>query len=159
MGGSNLVALPAKDPLFKDRVLVVDADTLIPKKSAERGNTIKLPCHQGARGTERSPENAIKIFLRLVAKAAPNDPLYQALRRFKVTNPTTDKVLSTFFADDSSNSDNRDASKGWWVTHWKKLHSWAVVDEWATYHASETAVFVQAFEAAAEKTARRITLK
>lgn len=156
VGGSNLIGLPDKDPLFKDRVLVVDADTSIPQKAAARGNTIKLPCHKGARGTDRSPENVMKVFLRAAA-TAPDGPLHDALRRFSVTNPSSDKVLNAFFADDSSGSTQREASKGWWVTHWDKLKRWGVLREWATCHKDEATAFVEAFEAAATKTARRIT--
>lgn len=155
VGGSNLIGLPDKDPLFKDRVLVVDADTSIPKTAAARGNTIKLPCHKGAHGTDRSPENVMKIFLRAVI-AAPSGPLHDALLRFNVTNPTTDKVSNTFFADDSSNSAQREASKGWWVCHWNQLKRWGVIREWAICHAAEAAAFVKAFEAAATRTASRI---
>lgn len=156
VGGSNLIGLPDKDPLFKDRLLIVDADTSIPNKAAARGNTIKLPCHKGAHGTERSPENVMKIFLRKVA-AAPNGPLHDALLKFGITNPTSDKVLNTFFAGDSGTSTQREASKGWWTTHWDKLNKWGVLREWAICHSEEATAFVQAFESAATKTARRIT--
>lgn len=156
VGGSNLIGLPDKDPLFKNRLLIVDADTSIPKKAQTRGNTIKLPCHKGAHGTERSPENVVKIFLRKVAKA-PNGPLHDALLRFSTTNPTSDKVLSTFFPDDSCTSTQRKASKGWWTIHWGKLKEWGILREWARYHFDEATAFIKAFEAAAEKTARQIT--
>ncbi|PTX05690.1 AAA family ATPase [Achromobacter mucicolens] len=155
VGGSNLIALPEKDPIFKDRVLVVDADTTISKKAAARGNTVKLPCHKGASGTDRSPENMMKIFLRGVA-AASKGPLYEALLRFDVTNPSSDKVANAFFADASSNSTQREANKGWWDTHWNKLKKWGVLREWAACHADETAAFVAAFEAAVTTTASRI---
>ena len=62
VGGSNLIGLPDKDPIFKDRVLIVDADTTIPKKATERGNTIKLPCTKGARDTEKWPRMLRQIF-------------------------------------------------------------------------------------------------
>lgn len=156
VGGSNLVALPDKDPLFKDRLLIVDADTSIPQKAAARGNTIKLPCHKGARGTDRSPENAVKIFLRAVASAS-SGPLHDALLKFDVNNPSSDKLLNTFFAEDSNQSSQRDASKSWWVRHWEKLRRWGVLREWATVHHEEAAAFVEAFETAATKTAKRIT--
>ncbi len=155
VGGSNLLGLPEKDPLFKDRVLIVDADTAIPKKSAKRGNAVKLPCHRGARGTDRSPENVIKFFLRAVIEA-PSGPLHDALRRFNVSNPSTDKVSNAFFSDNSSDSAQRDAAKGWWVAHWDRLKRWGVIKEWATCHTDETAAFVSAFEEAATKTASRI---
>lgn len=155
VGGSNLIGLPDKDPLFKDRVLIVDADTPITQKAAARGNTIKLPCHKGAHGTDRSPENVMKIFLRAVV-VAPSGPLHDALLRFSVTNPTTDKVSNTFFADDSSTSAQREASKGWWVCHWNQLKRWGVIREWAICHAAEAAAFVKAFEDAATRTASRI---
>jgi len=155
VGGSNLIGLPDKDPLFKDRVLIVDADTSIPQKATARGNTIKLPCHRGAHGTARSPENVMKIFLRAVV-SAPNGAPHEALRRFHVVNPSTDKVLSTFFADGSSTSAQREASKGWWVAHWEQLKRWGVIREWAICHAEEAAAFVEAFEEAVTRTASRI---
>jgi hypothetical protein len=155
VGGSNLVGLPDKDPLFKDRVLIVDADTSIPQKAAARGNIIKLPCHRGAHGTDRSPENVMKIFLRAVMDAS-GGPMHEALRRFSVVNPSTDKVSNTFFADGSSTSAQREASKGWWVAHWSQLKRWGVIREWAICHAEEAAAFFKAFEEAATKTASRI---
>lgn len=155
VGGSNLIGLPDKDPLFKERLLVVDADTKIPQKAAARGNTIKLPCHRGARGTDRSPENVMKIFLRAVI-VAPNGPLHEALRRFSIINPSTDKVSNTFFSDTASESAQREASKSWWVAHWDHLKQWGVIREWAICHAKEADEFVKAFEDAATKTARRI---
>lgn len=155
IGGSNLINLPDKDPLFKNRVLIVNADTSIPQKAAARGNTIKLPCHRGAHGTDRSPENVIKIFLRAVIDA-PQGPLHDALRRFSVVNPTTDKVSNTFFPDNSSTSSQRESSKSWWVTHWAKLKRWGVIREWASCHVEEVAEFVQAFDEAITKTASRI---
>jgi hypothetical protein len=156
VGGSNLIALPEKDPIFKDRVLIVDADTSIPKTAAARGNTIKFPCHKGASGTDRSPENMIKIFLRATASASEG-PLREALLRFDVSNPTSDKVISTFFADSSSASSQRGASKGWWKAHWNKMQRWGVLREWIRHHSQEATDFVGAFEAAVTKTAQRIT--
>lgn len=155
VGGSNLIGLPDKDPLFMDRVLIVDADTSIPNKAASRGNTIKLPCHRGAQGTDRSPENVIKIFLRAVI-SAPNGPLHEALKSFSVVNPSTDKVSNTFFPDNSIASAQREASKGWWVAHWDQMKRWGVIREWAICHAAETAAFVKTFEEAVTKTASRI---
>lgn len=155
VGGSNLIALPDKDPLFKNRMLIVDADTPIPQKAAARGNTIKLPCHRGAHGTDRSPENVMKIFLRAVIDA-PSGPLHDALLRFSVRNPTTDKLSSAFFGDDSSSSSQREASKGWWVAHWAKMKQWGVIREWAKCHPDEAAAFIAAFEDAATRTASRI---
>ena len=156
VGGSNLTALPEKDPLFKDRVLIVDADTKISRSAQQRGNTIKLPCHQGAQGTDRSPENVIKIFLKQMIEAS-NGPLYDALLRFSVPNPTSDKVLATFFPDGVGASAQRDSSKGWWTNNWAQLKHWGVVREWAICHANEKAQFVKNFDAAVAKVALRIT--
>jgi predicted ATPase len=156
VGGSNLIKLPEKDPIFKDRVLIVDADTSIPQKAKARGNTIKLPCHKGAAGTERSPENVIKAFLRKTAEASAG-PLHDALLNFNVTNPTSDKVTNSFFSDSSSSSSQRDANKSWWETHWLKLKKWGVLREWARCHPDEIKTFVDDFEGAIIRTARRIT--
>ncbi|MFN6994336.1 MAG: AAA family ATPase [Aquincola tertiaricarbonis] len=155
VSGSHLVGLPDKDPIFRDRVLIVDADTMIPRRAAARGNIIKLPCHKGATGTERSPENVIMSFLRKMLDA-PSGPFFDALRRLSVTNPTTDRVRSTFFADGAGSS-QRESSKHWWVNHWTTLERWGVIREWAHCHAEEAAAFISEFEAAAARTARRIT--
>ena len=128
VGGSNLIKFPENDPIFKDRVLIVDADTSIPKKAAARGNTIKLPCAKGASGTDRSPENTIKKFLQSVADA-PDGPLHDALLRFSVANPSSDKVLDSFFSDDTGDSNQRVASKSWWGVHLKKMQTWGVIRE------------------------------
>ena len=155
VGGSNLINLPDKDPIFKDRILIVDADTKIPEKAAARGNTLKLPCARGERGTDRSPENTIKKFLRGIADAS-DGPLRDALLRFDVSNPSTDKVRATFFADDVGNSNQRDSSKNWWGTHWKKLKQWGVIREWSVIHKNEVSAFINAFENSVGKTAKRL---
>jgi len=56
IGGSHLVKLPEKDPLFLDRVLIVDADTTVPQGAAARGNIVKLPNVPGTTGVARSLE-------------------------------------------------------------------------------------------------------
>ena len=155
VGGSNLVALPDKDPYFKDRLIIVDADTLIPVSAAARGNTFKLPCVHGATGTGRSPENTIKKFLRDVAQS-PRGPLHDALLRFTVKNPSSDKITTTFFPDNSGESDKRDSSKSWWVTHWKSLKSWGVIREWMNFYPTEVNFFTAAFEKAVSNVAKRL---
>ncbi|PHV36919.1 AAA family ATPase [Janthinobacterium sp. BJB304] len=156
VGGSNLIGLPDMDPIFKDRVLIVDADTPIPKKATQRGNTIKLPCVKGAGGTDRSPENTIKKFLRGAAGAS-DGALYEAMLSFNVKNPSSDKILSSFFDGESGASNNREGSKTWWKDHWTKLVSWGVLEQWARCYPEEVKGFVTNFEAAVASTARRIT--
>lgn len=156
VGGSNLIGLPDKDPIFLDRVLIVDADTTIPRKAVERGNTIKLPCVKGATGTDRSPENTIKKFLRGAASASTG-PLYDAKLSFGVKNPSSDKILNTFFDGASGNTDKREGSKTWWKDHWNKLVSWGVLEQWANCYPDEVAAFVQNFDAAIVSTSKRIT--
>ncbi|TAL13533.1 MAG: AAA family ATPase [Aquabacterium sp.] len=155
VGGSHLIGLPSKDPIFKDRVLVVDADTPIPNAAAERGNAIKLPCAAGARGKARSPENTIRLFLRGVVET-PAGPLHDAIHGFTITNPSTDRVLATFFDNGVGSSDERESAKAWWVAKWKKLKSWGVLEVWATLHAAEVAEFHRAVEAACTATAMRV---
>jgi hypothetical protein len=156
VGGSNLIGLPDMDPIFKDRVLIVDADTPIPQKAAQRGNTLKLPCVKGAGGTDRSPENTIKKFLRGAASASEG-PLYEAMLSFNVKNPSSDKILSGFFDGDSGGTDKREGSKSWWKDHWLKLVRWGVLEQWAKCYPDEVANFVSNFEAAIASTAKRIT--
>lgn len=97
----------------------------------------------------------MKIFLRAVI-GAQDGPLHDALLRFSVVNPSTDKVSNTFFPDNSSASAQREASKGWWVTHWDQMQRWGVIREWAICYPHESAAFIKAFEDAVTKTASRI---
>ena len=155
VGGSNLIGLPDKDPIFRERVLIVDADTAIPQKAAKRGNTIKLPCARGASGTARSPENTIKGFLRKLAN--PQEQSHRdALRQFDLKNVSSDRIRSTYFASDSGESDQRDSSKGWWTNHWAKLERWGVLKVWAQHHSEEVAAFLEEFERAVASTARKM---
>lgn len=155
VGGSHLVALPSKDPLFKDRVLVVDGDTSVPESARKRGNTVKLPCPNGAAGTARSPENSIKNFIRQIVNAT-DGPMAAVLHRFGVQNPTTDRLHNIFLSSPGSDSTKRESTKAWWIAHWKKLDQWGVVREWALEHQVEVDEFHTAFEAAVRKTALRV---
>ena len=155
VGGSNLLALPDKDPLFASRVLIVDADTSIPQKALARGNSLKLPTAAGARGKERSPENTVKNFLKKLVTATEG-PLHESLLRLKTTNPSTDKVLNTFLSDSSADTDARESGKSWWATHLPRLKSWGVIEEWATIHAEEVAAFRAEFEQAIAKTSVKV---
>lgn len=155
VGGSNLIGLPEKDPIFRDRILVVDADTTIPAKATERGNAIKLPCPKGAKGTDRSPENLIRNFLRAMADASEG-PFYEAMLRLDIKNPSSDKIHNTFFQDGDGQTSERTGSKKWWGNHWDALTKWGVLREWAACYPDEVASFISAFEAALACTAKRL---
>jgi AAA domain, putative AbiEii toxin, Type IV TA system/AAA domain len=157
IGGSNLIKLPDQDSIFKDRVLLVDADTEIPQKIAYYGNTVKLPCANGAVFTDRSPENSILKFLRNAVEAKSSDDVsYRALLNFSVKNPSTDLVRNTLLADESGKSGKRESTKKWWQANWKTLEEWGVIREWAKCHATEVAIFIKNFEAAVATTAQRL---
>jgi predicted ATPase len=154
VGGSNLIALPSKDPIFKKRLLVVDADTTIRSTAARRGNAIKLPCHAGASGTNRSPENVIKIFLRHLING--NDAMaIEALAELNTRNASTDKVRAAFFSKGEGGSD-RDSAKAWWKEHADRIKEWKVIEVWAKWHPEEVTQFLEEFESAVGKTALRL---
>lgn len=155
VGGSNLIKLPDHDPLFRNRVLVVDADTSIPAKAAKRKNTLKLPCKRGSSGTDRSPENTIKNFIRSMI-GARDGQFREALLRLKIPNPSSDKLLASFFSDDAGASSGRDASKGWWTTHWERIKTWGVLEEWIRCNQAEVDQFRADFEAAVAATSTRL---
>lgn len=155
VGGSNLIGLPEKDPIFRDRVLVVDADTLVPQKASKRGNTVKLPCKKGSRGVARSPENTIIDFLRgLTVGAAESNR--QIMLKFNVRNVSSDLILATFFEDGTGANQQRDAAKAWWLDHWAQLKKWGVIGVWAEIHPEEVSDFIASFEAAVASTAPRL---
>jgi energy-coupling factor transporter ATP-binding protein EcfA2 len=153
VGGSNLIQLADHDPIFKDRILIPDADTTVGKKYVTRGNVSKLPCPKGATKTDRSPENVIKNFLREMA-SGKNEQFNQAMLQLSVKNASSDKLLSTFFSDASSNE--RNSSKNWWQDHWETLAEWGVIREWANCHKKEVAAFIKNFEDAVAVTAQRL---
>lgn len=155
ISGSHLVKLPGKDPLFLDRVLIVDADTTVPQDAAARRNTVKLPNVPGTSGVARSLENTIKQFLRDITNT-PDGPLHQALLDLNTQNPTSDKVHVTFFQDGDGESTERTKAKAWWKKHWTKLKNWGVIEQWAVVYQIEADRFEAAFEAAVACTASRL---
>lgn len=155
IGGSHLVKLPEKDPLFIDRVLVVDADTPVPQAAIARGNIVKLPNVPGATGVARSLENTTKQFLRDISSTW-DGPLRKALLDLNTPNPTSDKVHVSFFQDGDGNSTKRENTKAWWKKHWTKLKNWGVIEQWAVVYKSEVDKFEAAFEAAVARTAGRL---
>lgn len=156
VGGSNLLGFPAKDPIFLNRVLVVDADTGIPAEAAARGNAVKLPCVAGAAGTARSFENTIKKFLRDISDAE-DGALHDALLNLNITNPTSDRIHSTFFEDGAGASEQRDSAKKWWRKNWTKLKKWKVIERWSDVNKTEMDDFEIKFERALACTTRRLT--
>lgn len=158
IGGSHLVNLPTKDPFFLDRLLIVDADTTIPKDAAARGNIVKLPNVPGTTGVERSLENTIKQFLRDIC-TAQDGPKHEALLNLKTQNPSSDKIHVTFFQDDLGKSTKRENTKAWWKKNWPKLKEWGVIEQWAAVYKTETDAFEATFERAVANTAARVKKK
>jgi predicted ATPase len=155
IGGSHLVSLPSKDPLFLDRVLIVDADTTVPKDAAARGNTVKLPSVPGAVGVARSLENTIKQFLRDIS-TAQEGPLHEALLKLSTVNPSSDKIHVNFFQDGLGESTKRENTKAWWKKNWSRLKKWGVIQQWAAVYKAETDAFEVAFENSVAHTAARL---
>lgn len=158
IGGSHLVNLPKKDPIFLDRILIVDADTSIPNDASARGNIVKLPNVPGSTGVSRSLENTIKKFLRDISEAS-SGPLYDALLGLKTVNPSSDKIHVNFFEDKSGESTKRENTKAWWNSHWRKMKTWGVVQQWAVVYKAEVDKFEAAFENALAHTAERVKKK
>lgn len=158
VGGSSLVGLPDKDPLFSERVLIADGDTPISQRATARGNTIKLPCVAGSSGTQRSPENTVKAFLRRMITETEG-PAHEALLRLSTTNPSSTKLLTHFFDDATSDSDQRESSKGWWVTSFPTLKRWGVIREWSVCYPDEANAFREAFESAVRTVSAKVLAK
>ena len=158
IGGSHLVNLPGKDPLFMDRVLIVDADTTVPKVAAARGNTVKLPNVPGTTGVARSLENTIKQFLRDISNAE-DGPLHEALLRLNTVNPSSDKIQVKFFQDGTGESTERTKTKAWWTKNWAALNNWGVIQQWAAVYKAEADAFEVAFENAVAHTVTRVKKK
>lgn len=158
VGGSNLVRLPDRDPIFKDRVLVVDADTSIPNGAVQRRNTVKLPCSPGAKGTNRSPENIVKNFIR--SMITENDGEFRkALLGLRVSNPTSDKLLESFFPDNTGDANDRDSSKSWWSDRWTRISRWGILEAWISLHSAPVEDFIREFELAVAATSQRLRSK
>ena len=155
VGGSNLLQLPDKDPIFKNRILIVDADTTVSKKAKNRGNCVKMPCPKGVTGTGRSPENLIISFLKELAQATQG-PYHDLMLRLRVSNPSSDKIISTFFPDGLETSPKREKTKAWWVTHWASLKRWGVLELWIEHNKEIVADFITQFDQAVEQTSTKL---
>lgn len=154
IGGSNLLQLPSKDPIFMDRVLVVDADTKIPSKVKEQGNAVKFPCPKDASGTDRSPENIIINFLKRMINETSGDA-YHAMMELNIKNPDASKIETTFFSTPVTK--DRNSTKKWWTTHRDKIIEWQVIEVWAKYHPRVVEQFKIDFSAAVAATAKRLS--
>lgn len=154
VGGSNLLKLPSNDPIFLDRVLVVDADTPIPIKVKDQGNAVKFPCPKGASGTDRSPENIIINFLRRMVTETTGDA-YDAMMELDIKNPDATKIENTFFS--SPVKADRDSTKKWWIANRENIFSWKVIEVWAKYHPRVVHQFKEDFETAIASTAKRLS--
>lgn len=155
IGGSHLVKLPEKDPLFLDRVLIVDADTTVPQEATARGNIVKLPVVPGTTGVARSLENMIKQFLRDISNEQ-RGLLHDALLKLKTTNPSSDKIHVNFFEDGLGESTKRENAKAWWQKNWAVLNRWGVIQQWASVYKPQVDAFEIAFENAIAHTALRV---
>lgn len=153
--GSNLLALPDKDPLFLKRILVVDADTRIPKKAKDRGNSLKLPCPQGASGTDRSPENTIKKFIRDMAQS-DLAVFRTAMLSLSINNPTTDKLIETFLSDKNADNSNRESTKKWWAAHKQSIIDWKIIEAWGSVYKKEVEQFLISLRDSVKATSRLI---
>lgn len=155
VGGNHLIGMPTRDPIFKDRVLVVDGDTAVRGAATSYDNIVKLPCAKGARDKARSPENSIRLFLQALTQAV-DGPYHDALTGLKTRNPTTDKIQNSFFSDGAGASDEREKTKRWWRDHWTKIEEWKVIEAWASLHKAEVSAFQQHLELAISAVATRL---
>lgn len=155
VGGSSLLGFPTKDPIFADRVLVVDGDTSIPKTASDRGNAVKLPCVAGSSGTNRSPENTIKAFLKKMITEGDGQ-FHDALLNLRMRNPSSDKVFTRFFDGINTESDERESTKAWWIHSFPALKQWEVIKQWTVLYPNETGAFKKAFADAIGSVAKRL---
>lgn len=135
VGGSNIVSLPNYDDYFKKILLIVDADTSIPKKT---NNAIKLPAQYpetGAKGKGFNPEKTIYTYLQDLALG--DDSKYRKTYNALVADGvTTDRIRMEFLASDVS-IDDRDSSKRWFKSAFEKLMEYRLLRYWAEDHEVE----------------------
>lgn len=151
--GTNLVALPEKDPMFLQRILVVDADTPVSNKAKARGNTVKLPCVSGSSDTQRSPENTIKQFITEMAYSEL-ESFSNAILGLNIKNPSSDKLIETFLVGENVESTNRESTKKWWLAHRESIIGWKIIESWSNFYPDETNEFLKNFNAAIESTSK-----
>lgn len=153
VGGSNLLKLPKHDPHFLDTVLIVDADTSLPHKKADRANIVKLPGASDENGRGMSPERTIKKFLEELAESKTTQA-QQLLYSLNITNPTTDLIKSHFLSD-GMNGNGREALKAWWIKHWCDLKSWGVITAWAKANPDQVSKLFEDVELAVAHVSKR----
>lgn len=153
VGGSNLLNLPKRDPHFLDTVLIVDADTSLPIRKADRANMVKLPGAPDENGKGMSPERTIKKFLVELAELK-TEKADELLRSLKITNPSSDLIRNRFLSD-GMDGNGREAIKQWWIKHWDDLQSWGLIASWARANPDQVVKFYQDIDSAIAHVAKR----
>ncbi|WP_159990837.1 AAA family ATPase [Pelistega ratti] len=134
IGCNSLLNLPNIDPLFRQRVLVVDGDASLTKN--RYNNTTRLPFPKNSSKNQRSPERLIKEFLEDLSR---NENLLQQLPKDITSDYIHEHLLS------SITTDARESNKTWWRNNFKYLKEWGIIKLWAKHYKKEVEEFKNNF--------------
>ena len=80
----------------------------------------------------------------------------EALLGLPVSNPSSDKLLESFFPENVGQSSSRDSSKSWWGDRWPKIKRWGIIEAWISMNGETVEEFLREFELAVASTSKRL---
>ena len=133
VGGSNLINLPKHDKYFDKVLLIVDADTKIPRTS---NNALKLPTQLKK---SYNPERTIYEYIRELAKGT--DSLYNETYGILIKEGITEDRLNEEFIKSATDIKKRESSKKWFENICQKMIQYNIFKYWAQDHSEEIETF------------------
>lgn len=137
VGGSNLIQLPKHDSYFNTVILVVDADTSVPKKAK---NVVKLPTSRAG----WNPENTIYHYIEELAKGQNGKYATTYRHLLSKYGVSTDKLIDVFLSNEI-NIKNRESSKKWFNISFGLIKEYDIIRFWAGDHLNEFEAFKKIF--------------
>lgn len=138
VGGSNIINLPKHDKYFNDVLLIVDADTSIPRTSK---NALKLPT---VKSMSYSPERTIYEYLKELAKG--NSSKYYSTYQNLLNEGISQDRLNEEFLSSGSDITKRDPAKRWFNNIYQNLNTYNLFQCWVNDHQQETEQFIHNLE-------------
>ena len=136
-------------------MLIVDADTSLPHKKADRANIVRLPGALDVNGKGMSPERTIKSFLVDLTELK-TETTRKLLHGLKITNPSSDLIRDHFLSDGMDGS-GREAIKKCWIKYWVDLRSWGLIAAWAKANPEQVKKLQLETESAVAYVAQRLS--
>lgn len=138
IGGNNLAKLPDFDPYFKETLLIVDADTTVPRSAT---NCIKLPPKKDIHSKGINPEKTIYLYIQELIKGKECDYPTTHQTLFEIEKVTSTR-LTQEFSISGVNIEKRENAKSWFNQHFEKIKQYKIIELWAKDHKEQVKAFL-----------------